>query len=238
MKKSELVNFVNIVEGLPMVLCAFLAREEDGHRSEGRGITTNNCFSHTPRTMFTTYTSSLDGEYSQARPENRPIITQKLIKKSELVNLYEHRGAPSLFFKKLARKREFSGRTGCGLLWLFFTFFDNLLHVFWGYVHKFTNFMRGGLMNKKILEMVERWREDMEKIGIIRTADLVEEVRLVNELMTSQQDFAEELGIDEAELSNVLAGRKLPGPAIRKFLGVEKVVVYRFVAQEKGKGEI
>ena len=41
----------------------------------------------------------------------------------------------------------------------------------------------------------------------------------------TQADFAQEIGISQAYLCDLYAGRRAPGPAILQFLGLEKAYV-------------
>jgi hypothetical protein len=63
----------------------------------------------------------------------------------------------------------------------------------------------------------------------VSQADIVEELRLLADSMSTHRALAKKIGISDAYLSDVLNGRRDPGPAICKFLKVEAVTVYREV---------
>lgn len=61
----------------------------------------------------------------------------------------------------------------------------------------------------------------------LTTQEVVEELRLLANGMSTQKALAEKMGISAACLCDVLEGRRLPGPAILQFLKLERVIVYR-----------
>jgi transcriptional regulator with XRE-family HTH domain len=52
-------------------------------------------------------------------------------------------------------------------------------------------------------------------------------VQMLREKMgnMTQRDFAEQIGVSQAYLGDVLKGRRDPGPSILQFLGIEKAYV-------------
>lgn len=60
--------------------------------------------------------------------------------------------------------------------------------------------------------------------------ELIDRLRTVVAQAGSQKDFAQQHGLSEQYLSDVLRGRREPGQKILEALGVERVVGYR----EKG----
>ena len=57
--------------------------------------------------------------------------------------------------------------------------------------------------------------------------DLVEELRLLAESMSTHSVLAAKMGIKESCLSDILAKRRDPSAKVLKFLKVEKVVMYK-----------
>jgi hypothetical protein len=55
---------------------------------------------------------------------------------------------------------------------------------------------------------------------------IVEELRLLVSSMSTQAALAKRIGITPAYLSDILAGRRHPGPVVCKFLKIKAVVVY------------
>ena len=55
---------------------------------------------------------------------------------------------------------------------------------------------------------------------------IVEELRLLANCMSTQAALAKRIGITPAYLSDVLTGRRNPGPKVCRFLKVKPVTVY------------
>ena len=68
---------------------------------------------------------------------------------------------------------------------------------------------------------------EMACAELISQADIVEEVRLLADSMSTHEALAEKMNISSQYLSDVLQGRRNPGPKIQKFLGVKRVIMYQ-----------
>lgn len=62
--------------------------------------------------------------------------------------------------------------------------------------------------------------------GYLRLKEVVEELRLLANSMSSEKALAEKIGISPAYLNDILSGRRNPGPMVLKFLKLEKRTVY------------
>lgn len=63
--------------------------------------------------------------------------------------------------------------------------------------------------------------------GFLSQPDIIEELRLLADSMSSHKALAEKIGISEAYLCDILKGRRNPGVEVCKFLKVEAVLVYK-----------
>lgn len=63
--------------------------------------------------------------------------------------------------------------------------------------------------------------------GFLTKKSIIEELRLLAKSMSSHKAMADKIGISPAYLSDVISGRRDPGPKVCKFLRVEPVLVYR-----------
>ncbi len=63
----------------------------------------------------------------------------------------------------------------------------------------------------------------------ISKEDIVEELRLLADSMSTRNALAEKIGISPQYLCDILKGKRNPGVKVCKFLRVEPVLVYRGV---------
>ena len=66
----------------------------------------------------------------------------------------------------------------------------------------------------------------MSKINAYSEAEIAEALRARISYRVSQTDLAKELGISHAHLSEVLAGKKRPGPVVLKAMGYDPAPYY------------
>lgn len=78
-------------------------------------------------------------------------------------------------------------------------------------------------MNPKLVELEIR----MSISEYITKKDLIEELRLLANDMSSHAALAQKIGISPQYFSDILAGKRDPGAAVLQFLKVERVIVYR-----------
>jgi predicted transcriptional regulator len=78
---------------------------------------------------------------------------------------------------------------------------------------------------RKVFEKLQKLEAALNSQSLLSKEDLMYELRLLSNFMTDRKSFAKELGISRWTLKKVLEGERPPGPAIRKFLHVEKVKV-------------
>ncbi len=62
--------------------------------------------------------------------------------------------------------------------------------------------------------------------GYLIRKEVVEELRLLANSMSSEKALAEIIGVSPAYLNDILSGRRNPGPAVLKFLKLEKRTIY------------
>jgi len=63
--------------------------------------------------------------------------------------------------------------------------------------------------------------------GHLTQAEVVEELRLLADSMSTHKALADRIGISAAYLSDVLHGRREPGPAICRFLKLAPETIYK-----------
>lgn len=56
---------------------------------------------------------------------------------------------------------------------------------------------------------------------------LLEMIQIGIQIEGSQKGFAQKIGVSEQYLSDILKGRREPGPKILKWFGLERTVYYR-----------
>jgi hypothetical protein len=61
---------------------------------------------------------------------------------------------------------------------------------------------------------------------IITEAQVLARLKYAAKSFPSDSAFARELGVSQPFLSNVMMGKKKPGPTILDYLGLKRVVVY------------
>ena len=57
--------------------------------------------------------------------------------------------------------------------------------------------------------------------------DVIEELRLLADSMSTHKALAEKIGISDQFLCDILKGKRLPGKKVLKFLKLESVLMYR-----------
>jgi DNA-binding transcriptional regulator YdaS (Cro superfamily) len=62
---------------------------------------------------------------------------------------------------------------------------------------------------------------------MITEQQVVSQLRAAASAAGSQRAYAESIGVSEAYLSDVLAGRRAPGPKVLAALGLEAVILYQ-----------
>jgi len=62
--------------------------------------------------------------------------------------------------------------------------------------------------------------------GYLTEADIVEELRLLADSMSTHKALAEKIGISEAYLCDILNRRRSPGESVCRFLKVKPVTIY------------
>ena len=62
--------------------------------------------------------------------------------------------------------------------------------------------------------------------GYWTQADVLEEISLLANSMSTHKALADKMGISDAYLCDIIAGRREPGPKVLQFLKLEKVIVY------------
>ena len=67
----------------------------------------------------------------------------------------------------------------------------------------------------------------MDLQGYLSQKDIVEELRLLADSMSTHQALAQKIGISEAYLCDILQGRRNPGPKVCAFLKIQAVTVYK-----------
>jgi hypothetical protein len=67
----------------------------------------------------------------------------------------------------------------------------------------------------------------LDSMGFVSTKDVVEDLRLLADSMSTHKALAKKIGISPQFLCDILAGKRLPGKKVCKFLKVESVMVYR-----------
>ena len=70
---------------------------------------------------------------------------------------------------------------------------------------------------------------DLSLHGYISLSDVVEEIRLLADSMSTHKSFSKKVGISPQFLCDILAGKRLPGKKILDFLKLKPVIVYREV---------
>lgn len=67
---------------------------------------------------------------------------------------------------------------------------------------------------------------------LISKRDIIEELRLLADSMSTHKALATKIGISPAFLSDILHGKRDPGSKVCKFLKVEPILVYKEISNE------
>lgn len=76
------------------------------------------------------------------------------------------------------------------------------------------------------LSELQRHEIKLHLVDYISEKDIVEELRLLADSMSSHKALADKIGVSETYLSDVLHGKRSPGLPIQRFLKVKRVSVY------------
>jgi hypothetical protein len=68
--------------------------------------------------------------------------------------------------------------------------------------------------------------------GFISRKDIVEDLRLLADSMSTHKALAKKIGISPQFLCDILAGKRLPGKKVCNFLKVEPILVYREIKND------